>query len=114
MIRLYGIGNCDTCRKARRWLSSAGIDFEWQDFDRHSVEVETVARWLDTAGLETLLNKQSKAWRELTDDQRAAVTASPASAMAQQVRLIKRPVLETSNAVIAGFSTARYAALFDA
>lgn len=113
MIWLYGINNCGTCRQARRWLESAGVDFEWHDLVRHGIRPETVANWLDKVGLDTLLNKQSKAWRELGEADRASVMASPAEWMAARVRLIKRPVLHTGLNVLSGFQQAKYSALLD-
>lgn len=111
MIRLYGINNCGTCRQARRWLTSAGMDFKWHDLDRHGIRPETVTNWLANIELDTLLNKQSKAWRGLGDVDRASVLESPAYWMAARVRLIKRPILDAGRDLLAGFNETHYNSL---
>lgn len=108
MIRLYGIGNCDSCRKARRWLADQGVAHEWIDLRADGVARERLAQWREALGDAALINKRSKTWRDFDADQRSAAEADPLPVLAQYPALIKRPILETSTTTLAGFSAAAY------
>lgn len=111
-VTLYGIPNCDSCRKARRWLDDAGIDHAFVDFRADPVNASRLENWAAALGWETLLNKRGRTWRELPEEQKAAVDADEAVAlMRAHPLLIKRPVLEHGTGVACGFSPARYASL---
>lgn len=66
-IDLYGLKNCDTCKKAMKALDAAGITFVFHDIRDGSLTATQVKRWLSAVGSETLLNKRSTTWRTLTD-----------------------------------------------
>ena len=108
-VKLYGLKNCDTCRKASQWLTKAGIDFELADIRQEGVAAKRVPEWLKSESWETLLNRRSRSWRELTDTDRANIDADSAQVlMLQNPTLIKRPVLEHANGLLVGFSAAQY------
>lgn len=109
MTKLYGLGNCDTCRRARRWLAARDVEHDFVDFGKTTLERTGVDRWIATAGIETVLNKRSKAWRDLDADAQQAVENDPAGWMIAQPRLIKRPLLETGDRIVAGFDSAAFA-----
>lgn len=108
MIRIYGIKTCDTCRKARAWLSQAGIAHEWFDLRDDGVDRSRLEEWRDALGDAALLNKRSKTWRDFDADARAAAEADPVPVLVEHPTLIKRPILETPTITLAGFSQARY------
>ncbi|MES1941720.1 protein yffB [Salinisphaera sp. T5B8] len=110
MIRIYGIASCDTCRKARQWLSSADIDHEWIDVRADGVGRERLEQWRQALGDGALLNKRSKTWRDFDTQQREAAEADPLAVLIEHPTLIKRPILETPTDTLAGFSAARYEA----
>ncbi|MES1951938.1 protein yffB [Salinisphaera sp. S4-8] len=110
MIRIYGIASCDTCRKARQWLSSAGIEHEWIDVRADGVARERLEQWRQALGDGALLNKRSKTWRDFDTQQREAAEADPVTVLIEHPTLIKRPILETPTDTLAGFSAARYEA----
>lgn len=111
-IRLYGISNCDSCRKARRWLDEQGIDYRFHDLRADGLPEDRLAHWLAAVGWETLLNRRGRSWRELPSEQREALGADRVRALLlAQPLLIKRPVLETEQTVMVGFDAARYRAL---
>ena len=75
MIKLDGIPNCDTVKKARSWLAENGIEFEFVDFKKNAPTAELINGWLNQAALEILLNKRGTTWRKLDKDaQESAVT----------------------------------------
>lgn len=115
-ITLYGIANCDTVRKARRWLADQGIDCRFHDFRADGLELEHVRAWLKELG-PTLVNKRSTSWKALDPASRDELSSGTDSASAlativAQPTLIKRPLLDTGSARHLGFSPAAYAALF--
>ena len=66
MLTVYGIKNCDTVKKARRWLEDNEVDYQFHDFRTDGLEADMVDRWADQLGWETLVNKRSTTWRGLT------------------------------------------------
>lgn len=109
---LYGIPNCDTVRKARKWLEAQGIDYAFVDFRETPLDSAQVAAWLAAAG-PALLNKRSTTWKQLTDSERtAAEVGDPVPLMLAHPTLIKRPVLEHQGEVSIGFKADDYATKF--
>jgi len=109
-VSIYGIKTCDTCRKARQWLSNAGIAHDWVDLREDGVDRQRLEDWRAALGDDALLNKRSKTWRDFDSDQRAAAEADPVAVLVDHPTLVKRPILETATATLAGFSAARYEA----
>ena len=109
-VHLYGITNCDTCRKARQWLAAAGIEHTFVDLRREPPSDERLAAWRDSLGDSALINKRSKTWRDFDTKQRQATEADPLPVLVDHPTLIKRPILETPTTTLAGFSAARYEA----
>lgn len=109
---LYGISNCDSVRKARRWLDDAGIDYRFHDFRKDGLPPETVAGWLQQRPWEDLINRRSSSWKTLDESARSTMDGEAAIAAACATpTLIKRPVLEDENLLEFGFAAARYAEL---
>ncbi len=110
---VYGIPNCDTVRKARRWLDSHGVAFTFHDLRKDGLDAATLARWVEALGWEALLNRRGTTWRQLPQAHRDALDADSAFAlMLEQPAIIKRPVIEQSGAVSVGFSETDFAARF--
>ena len=118
MIRIYGIKNCDTMKKAMAWLTANGFAYEFSDYKKAGVAEAHLPDWSARAGWELLLNKRGLMWKKLSDDERAglalptvAVNAEKAlKLMAQYPSLIKRPVLDTGSKLLVGFAPEIYAA----
>ena len=112
MITVYGIPNCDTCRKARKWLKEQDIDYIFHDFRRDGLCQDQIDGWVDALGWELLLNRRGTTWRKLPDTDKAEVSAATASAlMVANPTLIKRPVFEGADKIRVGFSVESQAAL---
>ena len=67
---LYGIPNCDTVRKARKYLDDNQISYEFHDFKKQGLTLETIQTWLQTQPIDVLVNKRSTSWKQLTDAQK--------------------------------------------
>lgn len=95
-MRLYGIPNCDTVKKARAWLGEQGLAHEFIDFKKQAPSVALLKTWAAKAGWERLLNRTGTTWRQLDEAQRelAVDEAGALALMATAPSLIKRPVAE--------------------
>lgn len=112
MITIYGIKNCDTCRKARKWLDAEGIEHQYHDFRDDGLDGETLSAWVENVGWEILLNRRGTTWRKLPETDREDVTKdSAATLMLKNPTLIKRPVIDMGNGYLVGFSAAEQEAL---
>ena len=112
MIIVYGIRNCDTCRKALKWLAAEGIAHRFHDFRTDGLEPASLSRWVQEAGWEKLLNRRGTTWRKLPDSDKDGVDEAKAETlMAGNPTLIKRPVFETGKQVLVGFSAQEQTAL---
>jgi arsenate reductase (glutaredoxin) len=114
MIKLYGIPNCDTVKKARTWLSNNHIEFEFHDFKKSGVSAELAQRWLGQAQWEQLINRKGLTWRGLPDEQKIAITdnASAQQLMMDKTSVIKRPLLEQDGKLLhIGFDADAYKTL---
>lgn len=96
MTILYGIPNCDTVKRARDWLATHGVAYDFHDFKKAGVPADRLQAWVDAAGWERVLNRKGTTWRKLDPALQASVTdASSAQAvMRDQASVIKRPVVE--------------------
>lgn len=113
MITLYGIPNCDTVKKARRWLDQHGIEYRFHDFRTDGLGARDVEHWLNALGWETLVNRRSTSWKQLDPARREAMDRDSArAAVLETPTLIKRPVLDTGSACHVGFSEAQYREIF--
>lgn len=113
MTTLYGIKNCDTVKKARRWLDEHDVDYAFHDFRADGLSKAQLKSWIEAVGWETLLNRRGTTWRKLPEAEREGITAALAERlMLEQPTLIKRPVLQANNTVLVGFDTGEYGKLF--
>ena len=113
MTTLYGISNCDTIRKARRWLQANSIDYRFHDVRTDGISKTMLSAWMQVLDWESLLNRRSSSWRQLPAAIREQVDRKLAvRLMLEHPALIKRPVLEHHNRLHLGFSDAQYAAIF--
>jgi len=106
-VKLYGIANCTTVKKARTWLESHGVDFEFYDFKKQGVSEAMLSGWLKQVGWQKLLKKTGPTWGQLPDAVKVSIKddASAMALMLSKPNIIKRPVLERKGKVLAtGFS----------
>lgn len=112
MWRLYGLSNCDACRKAAAWLKARRRAFEFHDLRAESLTPELLDAWESRLGWESLLNRKSTTWRGLEESEKTDLDRDRAlDLMRRHPTLIKRPILATEHVLLLGFSPARYAEL---
>ncbi|MCY7293073.1 MAG: Spx/MgsR family RNA polymerase-binding regulatory protein [Ferruginibacter sp.] len=114
MIKVYGIPNCDTVKKAVKWLEENNIVFEFHDFKKEGITALKLKEWLKTIPLDQILNKKSTAYRNLMDDEKQLTTINTEAIKLMQTNtnLIKRPVLEIAGTILCGFNEESYKATF--
>jgi arsenate reductase len=110
-MKLYGIANCNTVKKARTWLEENGIAYEFHDFKKLGIDEATINQWLTQKPWDKLVNRAGMTWRNLSDAEKSAVTdnASATQLMMEKTSVIKRPLLTKDGALLAlGFDEATY------
>lgn len=111
-MKLYGIKNCDSVKKARKFLAQHNADYEFHDFREEGLSEAQLRQWLKQQPLDVLLNKRSTTWKQLADDVKSNLDEESAiQIMLSQPTLIKRPVLEANNELLVGFKDSSYQAL---
>jgi arsenate reductase len=111
-VRIYGIRNCDTMKKARAWLEKNGVDYEFHDYKLAGIDVARLNRWSREVGWEALLNRAGTTFRKLPEAEKENLSADKARAlMLAQPSMIKRPVLELGDRVVVGFKPELYQSL---
>ena len=98
IITIYGIKSCSTMKKAFTKLDELGVSYEFHDYKKQGVEKETIHRWVDSLGIDRVLNKRGTTWRKLTDEQKQEADTSLDKAidlLVENTSMIKRPIIES-------------------
>lgn len=112
---LYGIPNCDTVKKARRWLDEQGVAHSFHDVRKDGLDPARLQSWINALGWDKLLNKGGTTFRQLPDAQKNGLDAASAKAlMLEFPAMIRRPVVEAPGGISIGFSAADWQARFAA
>ncbi|MCU7844662.1 MAG: ArsC family reductase [Candidatus Thiodiazotropha sp. (ex Monitilora ramsayi)] len=113
MIRLYGIPNCDTMKKARQWLAEHDIEYEFHNYKKTGIDENRLRLWVKKVGWETLLNRRGMMWRKLDESVKTGIDeASAIQVMLDTPSIIKRPVLELEKQLHVGFKAENYEEIF--
>lgn len=110
ILRLYGIKNCDSMKKAFAWLDERAIPYEFHDYKKSGVPHAQLLSWCKALGWKALLNTKGATWRKLTPEQQDITTQSKAIALMEaQPSVIRRPVIESANGpLLVGFDPTRF------
>ena len=109
-IIIYGIKNCDTMKKARAWLDSHGVAYDFHDYKTAGIAKDKLKQWSEALGWETLLNRAGTTFRKLPDADKEGLNEKRALAlMLAQPSMIKRPVLDLGDRLLVGFKPEIYA-----
>ncbi|HZR72175.1 ArsC family reductase [Bradyrhizobium sp.] len=109
-ITIYGIKNCDTMKKARAWLDSHGVAYDFHDYKAAGAPKDKLKAWASELGWETLLNRAGTTFRKLPDAEKQGLNERKALAlMLEQPSMIKRPVLDVGGKLLVGFKPDVYA-----
>jgi arsenate reductase len=110
---LYGIRNCDTIKKARRWLEENGIEYRFHDVRTDGISRAGLQHWMKTLDWEKLLNRRGTSWRKLPEAARNSINTRRAiNFLRDTPAIIKRPVLAHRHKLYLGFSADSYQSIF--
>ncbi|MBN3209541.1 MULTISPECIES: ArsC family reductase [Pectobacterium] len=115
-LTMYGIKNCDTIKKARRWLDDQQVAYRFHDYRADGLDEQLLQRFIDQLGFQALLNTRGTTWRKLSEDLRERInsdtsdsTEAAKNLMLEQPAVIKRPLLITDDGQsLLGFSIDSY------
>lgn len=111
-IKLYGIKNCDTIKKARNWLAQHQLAYQFIDHRADGLDPAQLKSWLDQLGWEAVLNKRGTTYRTLSAEQKESLDADSAfELLIAQPAMIKRPLLAANGELLLGFNDAAYTEL---
>jgi Spx/MgsR family transcriptional regulator len=114
-LTVYGIPNCDTVKKARRWLDDRGVAYQFHDFRKDGLAPGLLDNWLASVAWEHLLNRRGTTWRKLTPaEQQVSDALGAKSVMMSYPTVIKRPVFDLDGVILVGFSKHETDALAEA
>ena len=109
-MKVYGIPNCNTVKKATEWLRNNQNTFEFHDYKKKGITAEKLIEWSKEVGWEKLVNKKGTTWRALPTEEQQKITNETAAVelMIAKPSVIKRPVIETGEKLVVGFDEEEY------
>ncbi|MEM7460669.1 MAG: ArsC/Spx/MgsR family protein [Pseudomonadota bacterium] len=107
-LTLYGLKNCDTCKKALKALESAGKNVAFVDIRTDADLPSLVPKWLTAVSADRLVNRRSTTWRNLSEAER---NSDPQKLLISNPTLIKRPVVGSDEGVFVGWGKDEQSAL---
>ncbi len=112
-IKLYGIANCDTIKKARNWLDNREIAFAFHDYRKQGLDMTLLQSIETTLGWEAMINRRGTTWRALPDTIKNSIDRDSAlRLMLEKPAIIKRPILANRNQFFIGFNERQYQEIF--
>lgn len=111
---IYGIKNCDTMKKAFKWLDENSVHYDFHDYKKLGAPENLLGDAINDMGWETVINRRGMTWRMLDDDTKQTMDADKALALAlEKPSVIKRPMLAHHGRLTLGFDAEAYEAMFD-
>ncbi len=112
-ITIYGIKNCDTMKKAFKWLDEQGIEYQFHDYKKHGISEQLATDWLKQLAPEELVNKRGTTWRKLDAATKENLNSSTAkSIIMEHNSAVKRPLLDVDGNLHLGFKPEQYDEIF--
>lgn len=114
MLKVYGIPNCDTVKKAITWLKDHNVAYEFHDYKKLGISEAKLEEWLGQVPYDKLVNRAGTTFKKLTDEEKAKITdnASAITLMLEKTSVIKRPIVESDKILAMGFKAEEYEAVF--
>lgn len=112
MIHIYGIKNCGSVKKAFQFFDAHSLAYTFHDFKTSPVSRDVIQNWVDRSDVATLLNTKGTTYRTLNLKSLDLDENGKIGWMAQENRLIKRPVIEYEGTLLIGFNPSQYEGIF--
>lgn len=114
MLKIYGIKNCNSMKKAFDLLTALGLNYEFHDYKKQGIDKDTVQLWLDHLGKDVVLNKKGTTWKKLSEQEQQLALSSDENlidALTTHTSLIKRPVIDQNGQYVVGYDEDQIKAL---
>ncbi|MFA0412840.1 ArsC family reductase [Vibrio renipiscarius] len=112
-VTMYGIPNCDTIKKAKKWLTEHNVEFDFHDYRKQGIDAEMMTQFCQALGWENVINKRGTTFRQLNQEQKEGLNEQSAmTLLVEQPAMIKRPILFVDGQYHLGFKADQYAAVF--
>jgi Spx/MgsR family transcriptional regulator len=108
MLQIYGIKNCDSVKKAIKYLKENSIEYNLVDFKTTPVNIETIREWLEFVDIDTIFNKRSTTYRNLKLKDKNLTDEEKLHYLAEENLLIKRPIIKDNNNILVGYNISKY------
>jgi arsenate reductase (glutaredoxin) len=109
VVRIYGIKNCDTMKKAFAWLESHKLAYEFHDYKKAGVPAGKLKEWAAKAGWDKLVNSRGPTWRKIPEAEKAGLDERKALALLEKnTSAIRRPIVEAGGRLLVGFDPAQF------
>ncbi|GLR70215.1 ArsC family reductase [Agaribacter marinus] len=113
MAVVYGIPNCDTIKKARKWLTDNNVEYDFHDYKKQGVNEVLLKRAIEEFGVDIVVNKRGTTYRQLPQETKDNLNAENAIAIVSaNPSMIKRPIIDTGKQLLIGFNANEYAEVF--
>jgi arsenate reductase len=108
LIRIYGIKNCDTMKKAFALLDKRKVQYEFHDYKKAGVPPGKLTAWALKVGWEKLANTRGPTWRKIPDSRKVGLDEQKALSLLEEYpSAIRRPIVEADDRVLIGFDPAQ-------
>ncbi|WP_089606085.1 Spx/MgsR family RNA polymerase-binding regulatory protein [Acinetobacter piscicola] len=114
MLKIYGIKNCNSMKKAFDLLTELGLNYEFHDYKKQGIDAETIKVWLKQIPQDILLNKKGTTWKKLSEQEQQLALSNQEElikALTAHTSLIKRPVIDQNGEYVVGFDEDKIKAL---
>ncbi|MGF1739625.1 ArsC family reductase [Vibrio profundum] len=112
-VTMFGIPNCDTIKKAKKWLDSQGISYQFHDYRKQGIDEQLVRRFCQELGWESVVNKRGTTYRQLSYEQKQSLNEQSAiTLLIEMPAMVKRPIISVNNQLHIGFKPEQYANIF--
>jgi arsenate reductase (glutaredoxin) len=103
-LKVYGIPNCGTCKKAFEWLGTHKVDYEFINTKEQPPTSSTIQDWVKTLGAKSMRNTSGQSYRALGEEKQTWTDEQWVDAFAKDAMLLKRPLfVKAGAAVMVGF-----------
>jgi Spx/MgsR family transcriptional regulator len=110
---MFGIPNCDTIKKAKKWLEANELDYQFHNYRKDGISEEMVRQFCEKLGWEQVVNKRGTTYRQLTQEQKDSLNQETAiSLLVEHSAMIKRPILDVDGTLHIGFKAEQYQQVF--
>ena len=111
-VRIYGIRNCDTMKKAFALLDKRKVAYEFHDYKKAGVPPGKLVAWAKRVGWEKLANSRGPTWRKIPDSRKAGLDERKGLALLEEhPSAIRRPIIEAGNRLLVGLDPAELGTL---